>query len=577
MPWRGPAIEGEQPTLGWEAIDWIEENVPIPDGEFAGQPIKLAQWQKDFLLGYYQLRGVIEPCDHEQCTPPVCRVKPSRAFQYDRGGQLVAPQKDGKGPLAACTILFEAYGPCLFDGWNAKGEPVGRPWATPWIQCTAVSEDQTANVWRVLLPMITLGSLSHEIDDTGLTRVNLPAGGRIEPVTASARSRLGQRITFAVEDEAHDWTKRNGGRKLADTQRRNLAGMGGRFMETGNAWDPAEDSVAQSTFDETGVFKIFKRSGEGSIRNHRERKRVLKNLYGGSWWVDIDRISSEIDVLVERGDIAQAERFFMNRIVPGEDRAFDLRAWDEQARAGVQIEPQKPITIGVDGARFDDALAVIATDIESGYQWPLGIWERPPEAPEDYEHPMDEVDGVIIDAWERYYVWRMYCDPGSQFANIEPLVDKWVGRWGHKRVISWLMSRPRPSAYMIRNFGSAIGTGDLTHHPDPLFRQHIANARRKMTTVYDEDGRTMFVISKSSPRSREKIDAAAAAALSWEARGDAIAAGVKTQSSYEDPSITCANCGHLRRHHSPACRGRDCGCMVYVERELVMQNAGEVA
>lgn len=573
MPWRGPSVEGEQPTLGWEAIDWIEANVPIPDGEFAGQPMKLAQWQKNFLLGFYQLQSATEPCGHDNCPPEkqaqgVCLVKPSRAFHYDRGGQLVAPQKDGKGPLAAATVLFEAYGPCLFDGWNASGEPTGRPWATPWIQVTAVSEDQTANVWNVLLPMVTLGTLSHEIEDTGLTRINLPSGGKIEPVTASARSRLGQRITFSVQDEAHDWTKRNGGRKLADTQRRNLAGMGGRFMETGNAWDPAEDSVAQTTFEhETGVFKIFKHPGEGSIRNMRERKRVLKNLYADSWWVDIDRISSEIDVLVERGDVAQAERFFMNRIVPGEDRAFDLKSWDEQTRDGVVIADKQTITIGVDGARFDDALAAVATHVESGYQWALGIWEKPEDAEDDYEHPMDEVDGVIIDAFERYHVWRLYCDPGSQFANIEPLVEKWSGRWGGKKVVAWLMARPRPTAYMIRNFGSAIGTGDLTHSRDPLFRQHIANARRKMTTVYDEDGRTMYVINKSSPRSRDKIDAAAAAALSWEARGDAIAAGVQTASSYEDPSITCANCNHLRRHHVPACRGRECKCPAYVERE----------
>ena len=79
----------------------------------------------------------------------------------------------------------------------------GRPWDTPWIQVTAISEDQTANVFRALLPMIQLSdSLNMEIADTGLTKVNLPGGGLIEPVTASARSRLGQRITFVVQDEA---------------------------------------------------------------------------------------------------------------------------------------------------------------------------------------------------------------------------------------------------------------------------------------------------------------------------------------------------------------------------------------
>jgi hypothetical protein len=47
----------------------------------------------------------------------------------------------------------------------------GKAWETPWIQVTAVSEDQTANVFRALLPMIQLSdSLNMEIADTGLTR-----------------------------------------------------------------------------------------------------------------------------------------------------------------------------------------------------------------------------------------------------------------------------------------------------------------------------------------------------------------------------------------------------------------------
>ena len=97
--------------------------------------------------------------------------------------------------------------------------------------------------------MIELGNLAADIPDTGLTRINLPGGGLIEPVTASARSRLGQRITFAVQDETHSWLKSNGGRALADNQRRNLAGMKGRSIETTNAWDPAEQSVAQETWE----------------------------------------------------------------------------------------------------------------------------------------------------------------------------------------------------------------------------------------------------------------------------------------------------------------------------------------
>lgn len=558
MPWRGPRVKGERPTLGWVVLDFIESHCVIPDGPYQGEPYILSGEQRDFVLGFYELR--------EDAKVDV--TKPSRAFVHDRGGQLVAPQKWGKGPLSAAIIIAEAYGPVLFDGWDAEGEPVGRPWKTPLIQVTAVSEDQTDNVWQALVPMITLGDLKHDIPDTGLSRINIPNGGRIEPVTASARSRLGQRITFVVQDEAHDWTRINKGRKLADTQRRNLAGMGGRFLETGNAWDPNEDSVAQTTFeDETGVYKLMLHGGPGSIRNQRERMQVLGRIYGNSWWVDTERISTEIDNLLDRGELAQAERFFMNRIVPGEDRAFDLKVWNSLARPHT-VENDRIITVGIDGARYNDALAMIATDVESGYQWPLGIWERPRDADDDYEHPMEEVNGALVDAFERYDVWRVYADPGSQFANIAPLVEQWQGKFGERKVISWLMTRPRPTAHMIRNYISSVNAGDVTHNGDPLFAQHIGNARRKATNVLDEDGRIMYVLSKEAPSSNKKIDAAAAAALSWEARGDAVAAGMANTSGYEDPRVQCARCGHLRRHHIPACRARPEGhCAGYVERD----------
>lgn len=561
--WRGPQVEGERPTLGWLVLDFLEEFAVIPDGEFAGDPFILSDEQREFVLGLYELHPEAE----------VDLTKPSRAFVYNRGGQLVAPQKWGKGPFSASVIIAEAAGPVLFDGWDASGEPVGRPWATPWIQVTAVSEDQTDNIWRSLLPMIKLGALKAEVPDTGESRINLPGGGRIEPTTAAARSRLGQRITFSAQDEAHDWTKRNGGRKLADTQRRNLAGMGGRFLETGNAWDPNEESVAQATFEkETGVYKMMLHPGPGSIRNKRERMRVIKRLYENSWWVDPERISDEVDNLLERGEVAQAERFFMNRVVPGEDRAFDTKRWDELHTPGISIEDKSRVVLGVDGARYVDALAVVATDVKTGYQWPLGIWERPASAGADYEHPMDEVDGVVIDAFERFNIWRVYIDPGSQYANISPLMEKWQGRWGEKKIIGWLMNRPKPTAYMIRGYISAIQTGDLTHDGDERMRRHLANARRKEVNVYDEDGHRMFVIQKESPNSSNKIDAAAAGALSWEARGDAIAAGTVAPGSYDDPKNKCAACGHLRRHHIPACRVRPehCGAFVEPAPELIM-------
>ena len=510
MPWRGPDVEGEFPTLGYTVAEWIESLCVIPDGDHLGEPLRLSEKQLRFLLWFYRLH-------------PKARVRegqPSRAFVYDRGGQLVAPQKWGKGPFAAAATVAEAEGPALFDGWDAAGEPVGRPWSTPWIQVTAVSEAQTANVWRALMPMIAGGPLAGLIPDVGETRINLRAGGRIERVTASARSRLGQRLTFAVQDEEHDWTPNNGGRGLADTQRRNLAGMGGRWLATGNAWNPTEQSVAQATFESAtpGVYKMLIEAGDGDLTKPRERKKVLRKGYEGSWWVDLARIESEVIELISLGDIPQAERFFANRIRQSAATAYDITAWANKAHPETVVPAKSVITIGVDGARFGDSLGVVATDVKTGHQWPLGIWEAP-SGVEDYEHPLDAVDGALIEAFEQFNVWRVYVDP----QYIGNLLDRWQGRWTDKKVIAWWTNRMKAMAYAVRAHVEAVSAGDLTHDGDETLTRHIGNAVRLSVNVYDDKRRRMWVITKEAPGF--KIDGATAAVLSWEARGDAIAAG----------------------------------------------------
>ena len=505
MPWRGADYPGEFPTLGYHVAELIQERCVVPDGDHAGEPYVLTNEMLRFLLWHYRL------------DPETGR------FVYSRGSQLVRPQKWGKAPFTAAIVCAEVDpdGPVLFAGWDARGEPVGRPWSTPWVQVTASSEDQTDNVWRALVPMIELGPLSAVLTDTGETRINLPGGGRIEPVTSSAQSRLGQRITLAVQDQTEGWTKRNGGRALADTQRRNLAGIGGRFLESTNAWDPTDDSVAQATSEggEPGVFLDDVEPGSGSVRNKRERRKMLKRVYGDSWWVDLDRVDEEVVTLLER-DPAQAERYFLNRKRAAADHAFDLARWTELELEHT-VEPGALIVVGVDGARFDDALAMVATEVETGYQWPLGIWERPPHADDDYEHPLDEVDAALDDAFELYDVWRVYIDPQW----IDPLVDRWRGRYGERRVLAWHTSRVRATAWAVRNFASAIAAGDLAHSADPGLTRHLANARKRAVAVFDDDHRPLFVIGKDRPGSPAKIDGAMAAVLSWEARGDAIAAG----------------------------------------------------
>lgn len=190
MPWRGPNEPGEFPTLGYDVGAWIESTLVIPDGYNKGKPYLLTDEMWKFLIHFYRLYPYAQPYP----APDALRYM---------GAQLRRSQKWGKDPFGAAILWAEALGPTKFDGWTAGGEPVGAPYPTPLIVCLGTSEEQVDNTWR---PFVSMGQ-NGPINDTpgldiGLTRTNLPGGGKVEPATCSARARLGAPMTMVSLTEA---------------------------------------------------------------------------------------------------------------------------------------------------------------------------------------------------------------------------------------------------------------------------------------------------------------------------------------------------------------------------------------
>lgn len=78
---------------------------------------------------------------------------------------------------------------------------------------------------------------------------------------------------------------------------------------------------------------------------------------------------------------------------------------------------------------------------------------------------------------------------------------------------------------MLRTYRAAMQNRDVTHDGHSGLAVHLANARQVDTKWRHDDGEPVWRISKDRPGSPDKIDLAMCAALSWEARRDAIAAG----------------------------------------------------
>jgi hypothetical protein len=116
----------------------------------------------------------------------------------------------------------------------------------------------------------------------------------------------------------------------------------------------------------------------------------------------------------------------------------------------------------------------------------------------------------------------MYADP----PYWEAQVAEWAGRYGEDRVVEWWTNRRKAMAYALASYSTAIAGGELSHDGNVHLQRHIGNACRHYIPLHDDQGRPMWLIYKEQPESPHKIDAAMAGCLSWEARNDAVAAGV---------------------------------------------------
>lgn len=541
MPWRGPEYEGEFPSLGWAVAEWIEENCVVPDREDAGEAFILSDEQLRFLVHHYRLK------------PNATEARWQTAWAHTRS-LLVKPQKWGKAPITSAMICAEAVGDVLFAGWDANGEPVARAWPTPIIQVTAYSEDQTDNIWKVLLPMIQMGPLADVIPDTGETRINLPGQGWVEPVTSKALSRLGARITFAPQDEVGTWVSPNM-RYLADTQYRGLSGTGGRAMLTTNAWDLAENSVAQQIAEAgeaTDYVDHVQAPETLSYANKRDRHKIHEIVYGDSalkvnrkglrvsGWVDLERIEIDAAKLVQK-DPNQAARFYGNRPSMGSGQWMPDGAW--AAKLEVRDRPKSvPVCAGFDGSDADDWTGIRLETFDRHQFTPLyhgdarrTIWN--PAIWPGHRIPRGEVMAAWDDIFANYDVVRAYLDPplwGSEIAHLQ-------GKYGDKVVIEWPTYRLNPMHSALEAFKTDVTNPDsgFTHDNCTFTEQHIRNAVERARGVQtDLNGlrRQTYIIGKASHT--QKIDLSMSSVLAHEAVSDAIAAGDLTKRPSAGTSTT---------------------------------------
>ena len=189
-----PAFEGQKCSLGYQLVEWLETYCCHGPGDVQGQPLDFTR-DRDF----------------EQFVIDCYEVNPETGRRVKEAAVISAPKGRAKSELAGLVGVAEALGPVRCDGFDAQGQPVGRPIRSPFVRCLATEEKQSGNTFQNLAFVMgewgqdthpgIYGGIKGIGDYRSATAIYLPGGGECRSSSAGAASKDGGKETFVVPDE----------------------------------------------------------------------------------------------------------------------------------------------------------------------------------------------------------------------------------------------------------------------------------------------------------------------------------------------------------------------------------------
>lgn len=560
-----PPVDLTMPTLGPQLCAFYQDRLIFGPGSLHDQPARLDDEKTGLVFRAYE---VWPERDRDGAPMAMAGMRRFERVAWELRKGLA------KTELAAWVSAGELHpeAPVRFDHWAVEGEesewelqraepreynryvyregePVGKPVETPFIPMLATTEEQVQELAYGVLKYILENCADAELFDIGLDRIVRlgPTGkydGEAKAVSNAPGARDGARTTFQHFDEPHRiYLPRQ--RESVETM---LANMGKRILEdpwtlaTSTAGKPGQGSVQEDFRKEaekiaagdlplSGLMFFSRWAGQehDDLSTVEKREAAVADATGpvGEWGRgQFNRIARDYDR--EGVDKAYWEQVWLNRWRKAGSQTFDM------TKVGTVRQHVIPdgafIAVGFDGARRRDSTALVITEIDTGMQQLVGLWERPPGLADDadWEVPEEEVTQAVAELRQRYEMWELWGDP--------PYWTETLASWGTKwpdQITEYWTNQYRRMAYGIRAYNEAFDTGacqicGLDWQVDAMLR-HMGSAGKKDLNIVDDQGRPLSIMTKMEGRLSEKFDAAMAGNISWIATLDARRKGVRPQ------------------------------------------------
>ena len=468
-------------TKGPQVCAWIESMLVHGEGDVYGQPFRLRADQRLFIYRWYE---------HEN----------SGRWRYDRA-YLQQPKGAGKTELGAALGLAEFCGPAA-------------PAGTPNIPVGAASFEQANLLYGRARQMCTheaspLAPYIEAYDTELMFRDGRP--GRMYRVAAEAGTQDGGLPTLFLADEVHEWTGKKARVHLVISNGLTKRTPPGRNLNlsTPGSYNTINDTPAgllhqkglkiQSGEDEAGRYLFSWTHADPSDYDLSDPVELEEATRVANPSASDDRIEALIDRYAEIPEHEYA-RYHLANWLSSTDRWLPAGLWD--ALPTQTLSGGEDIVLGFDGSYSGDSTALVACSVEDPCLVLLGLWERPEEAREGWVVPREAVSKAVADAFQRFNVRVMACDPPGWHREI----DEWADTYGETVVIHWATNVRKRMAEACSRFFTSVSLGEIAHDHDPSLSRHLDNCVTK-----DTPQGTLIVKDVTS----KKIDAAVAAVVAY--------------------------------------------------------------
>lgn len=353
--------EDPWPTLGGQICDFIEERAVFGPGSLKGVPAVLDREKRAAIYRAYEVFPQGHPLAGRRRFKRIC-------LSWRKG----TAKTEWAAWLAYAELHPEA--PIRCDGFDADGEPVGRPVRDPYIPLLAYTEEQTEDLAYAALFVVVTEGPDADLFDAGLDRIirlddNGKPDGKATALAGSPNARDGARTTFQHFDEPHRMVLP----KLLQAHETMSANLPKRPLEdpwslyTTTAGELGEGSVAEllhneaqsiakGEIDEPELFYLHRQAGPGhDLTTFEGRLAAIEEAtgpvgeYGPGQFRDIakqwDRPGADLQYL---------ERVWLNRWLPksASVSVFPSNTWESAADAASSIvdKPKLAVTMAPDSS-----------------------------------------------------------------------------------------------------------------------------------------------------------------------------------------------------------------------------------